>query len=225
MKRNSPIKGLMLYAFHSASGNIALLTVGCLLMGFFISAGLDRIVTAAGNTILYLSFTGLLIMIISSSLLVSASKDTASKWNRFQLAMPVKRTDVIASKYLGHLLMLLIAIVVAGITIGIGIVLHENLRESVIENLHIVISVGIVPSLIACGLFYPAIYTIGENKEEALFIVCLGGSMGIMLFFRWIGNAIGISQNIITILCAAVSVILFVASYVAATKIYAKKDL
>lgn len=217
MKKNSPIKGLIIYTFYSASGNTSIVLAVCLLIGIIMTV--TGIPTGLSASVFFW------ITFLSCTLMISAHKDSASKWNRFQLAMPVKRSDVIASKYLGHLILLLVGIVLAGIFIGLSAAIHENLLNNVLDAVLTVVPACIGTSLLSCSLFYPIIYSIGENKEEALSLVCISSALAINVFVLWVGNMVKFSQYINAVFCIAVATVLFVVSYAITTKIYANKDL
>jgi len=217
MKINSAIKGLMLYSFHSASGNITfMLTISLLPACIFLVTGAFSF---------FVIFAGIALIAVPCSLIMSAHKDSTSKWNRFQLTMPVKRKDVIAAKYLSHLLLLLVGIGLVGIFTAISIALHENLffgiRQAGIDYFPVFIGIA----LLAGGLFYPLVYTVGENKEEALSAVCIAGAGGIFVLISWILNMTNLTQNNIALLCITITMVLLVCSYMTARNIYANKDM
>lgn len=217
MKKKNPIKGLVLYTFLSARSNIIILfplviIAYCFML--FIKDKSNFVIVASGG-----------IFILSVIPLLNTYKDIASKWNRFQLSAPVKRKDVITSKYITHLCSIVIAVVITGIFAVIGILLHKNLLYAINKTGFVYTLLSVSSSLFSCGLFYPLLYTIGANREEVLTIICTAGGFGFLLFIRQIGVMAGLTLDTSTIFCLIISVILFAVSYIITVRVYQKKDL
>ena len=218
--QNSPIKGLLLYTFYSATATARLILGICLLFGVYLLCAI-RFHALHAHSAPVFALMG--IATFSCSFIMSEYKDVATKWSRVQLAMPIKRSDVIASKYLGHLLMLSLGIALTAIFIG----LHFPLRDCVecfIENILWFVPASIGTSLISCGLFYPVAYVMGIDKDGALYLVCMFVSGGINALILWIGYTAKLPQIVNAAVCVIISAVLFVVSYVITAKIYAKKD-
>jgi hypothetical protein len=216
MKKNNPIKGLLLYTFYSAMGNMALMSGMALLVGcvFLITGQFNYFTAFAIGALIGIPWVPMM----------NTHKDTASKWNIFQLTTSVKRKDVIAANYLGQFLLLLAGTVLIGIFIGISIIIHGNLHGEIVETAIDYFPIFMGAALLTNALFYPLVYTIGENKEEALSLVSVAIASGISIFIFWIGNKLNLSQIIIALLSLTITIVLFVVSYVITKKIYANKD-
>jgi hypothetical protein len=164
------------------------------------------------------------IMLFSFSFMFAKLKDAASKWNRFQLGLPVKRSDVIKADYLGLLVMLAAGIVITAILITPGIIINNFSADIVIESVLIMVPFSIGSSLLASGLYYPALYAVGKNKEEAFLIICLIFSAFTVGFFMEF-----VTPEDMLIFGAAIAIavpaILFGISYIITQKIYARKDI
>lgn len=217
MKKNHSITGLLLYSYHATSGTTLLIFAVWILFGF--------IMLVTGDARIYPNLTGFGIITISCSFMLCAHKDNDTKWNKCQLAMPIKRSDVIASKYLSLLFLMLAAITLIAAFTGLSMVFHESIREVVRNTSLIVISTSIGISLAACAFFYPIIYTIGENKEEVIIILCIFGGAAINLFILLMGEKLNFSIITSAALCIIIPAALFSISYVITKKIYAGKDL
>ncbi|MCL2773049.1 MAG: ABC-2 transporter permease [Oscillospiraceae bacterium] len=225
MKKNKPIKGLILYNFYSASYNILLIFAMFLLIGILLIAA-EKI---TGNLYYYSSLYPAIILVgiglFSWTFMLSSKKDSASKWNRFQLAMPIKRSDVITSKYLGQLMMMLVGIVLTAIFTGLFFGLHLLYWKDFVRYSFSYVPLSIGIALVSCGLFYPITYTVGENREEGFSVISMLVAGGINALILWIGHTANLSQIVNAIVCVAISAVIFVVSYAIAVKIYAKKDL
>jgi ABC-type transport system involved in multi-copper enzyme maturation permease subunit len=217
VKKNSAVRGLILYFFYSSIENV----ITSLILTFI--CGIAVLITGVPAIFTMISIFG--IVLLSCSFVICTTKDTASKWNKFQLTLPVKRNDVIAAKYLGHLVLLLAGLVIAGIFIVIGVVLYEIPIEDVKASALLIIPTCIGTSLLACALFYPIAYTIAANREEALALACIFGSGAISALILWIGNTLNFQDRINAVFCIGIAVLLFIVSYIITKKMYAKKDL
>jgi hypothetical protein len=217
MKKRHSITGLLLYSYHATRGTTLLILAVWILLGF--------IMLVTGDARIFPNLTGFGIVTISCSFMLCAHKDNSTQWNKCQLAMPIKRSDVIASKYLSLLFLMLAAITLIAAFVGLSMVFHESIKEVVRNTSLLVISSSIGISLAACALFYPIIYTIGENKEEVIIIFCILGGAAINLFVLVMGEKLNFPDIISAVLCVIISVALFGVSYVITMEIYAKKDL
>ncbi|MBA4700544.1 MAG: ABC-2 transporter permease [Ruminococcus sp.] len=217
MKKRNSITGLLLYSYHATRGTTLLILAVWILHGF--------IMLVTGDARIFPNLTGFGIVTISCSFMLCAHKDNSTQWNKCQLAMPIKRSDVITSKFLSQLFLMLVAITLIATFVGLSMVFHESIKEVVRNTSLIVTSSSIGISLVACALFYPIIYTIGENKEEVIIIFCILGGAAINLFILVMGETLNFSNITSAALCIIISVALFGISYVITKKIYAKKDL
>ena len=217
MKKNNPVKGLIIYTFYSANGNITMISPAIFLLGI--------IMAVTGTLFMYQIYMAFGIAVLSCTLIMNAHKDSASKWSKFQLALPVKRSNVVTANYLGHLFMLFASILLAGILIGLGVTLNESLMENISGYVFTYIAYCVGISLVACAVFYPIIYTVGASKEEGIYTVSLLAAGGFLSLIWWMGRWYNISYTTISILQITISSALFTASYLLTTKIYAKKDL
>jgi ABC-type transport system involved in multi-copper enzyme maturation permease subunit len=216
MKRISLVKGLILYSYHSAIGNIAIVSAICLVVGILL--------VITGDSRFLNIFISLGITLMSCSLMYCVQKDKSSKWNRYQLAMPVKRSDVIASQYLGHLIALLYAIIFTGTFSYISIVLHKDILTMFNENALSIIPLSIGASLVSCALFYPFVPALDANGGESLIFVCMLIACCINAFIYWLGHKAELPQGINAALCIVLSIVFFIISFIITIKIYAKKD-
>jgi len=220
-RKTNPIKGLLLHSFYSARTTIMILFCFSLLFGIFLCLAIHF---GAIHAHVAPVFALLGISAFSCSLMAGEYKEIAVKWNKFQLAMPIKRSDAIASKYLGHLLMLLAGIIFTGIYIGLIFVLQEGCRECFVEKIFMSVPASIGTSLVSCALFHFIACVAGMDKEGALWVVCMfvsGGINGLILWTGYVANV----QFIGAAACILVSAALYAVFYVVTKKIYAKKDL
>jgi hypothetical protein len=212
------IRGLIKYSIYSATGSLIVLFLMTLLVGI--------VAALINDPLMYETACFFGIMLFPFSLVLSKPKDTLSKWNRFQLALPVKRKDIINSHYIGHLIMQFMGIIITAVIIAPGVIINNIPADIIIESILFIVPLSIGASLVGCGLYYPIVYAVGDNKEEAIALI----SMIVPAFM--IGFILGYERNIeydmsmiIPVFSIIISLILFVISYVITKKIYAKKDI
>ena len=225
MKEKNVIMGLMMLLFHSASGNLLVTLMACTV--------LSTIFLITGNPSFYMFFVILTVVMPLYTIITSIaggylSKYT-SKWERFQIAMPIKRKDVISSRYLCMLIVSIVGIPVFVIIMSIGIALHQNLSEiigKIISSTVSIFSISFGVSILLGALFFPlTCMKIGENKRESLAFACMLGALGIIGLVSWLGLSMHISQYTISLFRIAVSVIAFILSYLFTKNLYEKLDL
>jgi len=170
-------------------------------------------------------FYGIVILLISNSTLSgSLYKDAISKWNQFQITMPLSRKDVVSSHYLGNILSVLIGIVLNVILVSVSAILGTIAWEditTIIGTFLMGIGVTFFSGGINCLLFY----NLGKSKSEFFGIIPLALASGTLAIFIVVGTSFGFTLNVASALYLAVSAILFGLSYFISLRIYAKKDL
>jgi len=222
MKANKTIIGLIMFLFHSASGNLPITLMACSFLGI--------VFLVTGNPAHHTFFVILTIVMPPYTIITSIACGYASKWERFQIAMPVRREDVTSSQYLCIIIVSIVGIPFIGIIVGIGIALHESLSEivdKVVSSTVSVFSISFGIALLLGALLFPLTCTKigGENKGEALAFVCVLAALGIIGLVSWAGFSMNLSQYTISLLRIAVSVISFIFSYLLTKNLYAKLDL
>ena len=216
MKKKNSINGLILYSLYSSGGNIVLFISISIILGV--------IYAVTGNESFSFLLPGIAVTTLPCTLMLTSHKESSSKWNRFQLTMPVKRKDVIASKYLGLLLLLLVGTAIFGMFTIFAAVLHSG--EDIVSSVLFIFSLLVGVALLSGGLFYPAVYVFSdESKSEALSIICILGAFGINAGVLWMGDKVGLASNSAAVVCLIVSAVLFALSYSVASKKYSQKDL
>ncbi|MCL2200026.1 MAG: ABC-2 transporter permease [Defluviitaleaceae bacterium] len=217
MKTRSPLKGMLAYSFYSASGNLSLVFLFCLLLGSWF------LITGSPNIFMFF----LLVAISFPPAVILLGGKGGMKWERFQITMPLKRKEVATANYLSIVIALIMGIVLIGIISSIGFALHENMLDLFVSAGLEMLTLYFALVLIATGLIYPLACTKpGKSKssEQALFLVCMLSAAGIFQLVSWVGNRAFLSQEIISLLQIVIAGIVFIASYLITRRIYAKLD-
>ncbi len=151
-------------------------------------------------------------------------RDSASKWDRFEITMPVKRDEVVIARYISFLLFALMGITISLMTVGLS-ALFGN--EIVYERIIFAFAGGITMILLTPALAYPMMIRFGGDKSESIVMYSLMASMGIFVVFGEFVWGILPNSEIVSyrlfIICF--SIILFLVSCFISILIYRKKEL
>jgi len=211
MKKRSPMKGLITYSFYAIDKSLISELVLLLVLG---------ILFMVTENIMFYNFFVMSALAAAPYIFLSKSGDS-SKWDRFQISMPVKRTEVIKALYLAVILLMLPGIPLIGIIWGLGYVMHESAYS--FEFIMPALSAGSVLTWVA--LLFPLSFTkIGRNNEQILFIVCMGAAVGIMMGVLFGAIWLDIPNNILPLVMIGIASIIYIISYVITKGIYAKVD-
>ncbi|MCL2565402.1 MAG: ABC-2 transporter permease [Defluviitaleaceae bacterium] len=217
MMKNNPTRGLLMYSFYSSKGNIG---VALLLI---LALGITLLIT--GSTTVYAFFTLVAIGIPPYIIMIKMGAKNQTQWEKFQISMPLKRKNIVASFYLSIVIATFAGFLLCGVILGIGLVFHEGLMEHVIKTAFGSVSYIIGIALLMAGLLLPIGSTkFGENKGEVFFTLCLGIAAGIVLLIQWAGGKVDIPPAIISLSQIVIALTALVISYYITSKIYAKMD-
>jgi len=217
MKAKHPMKGLLLCSFYTASGNTVLLLLALLALGgVFVVTGQ---VFFFNMSVIYATTVLPMQVIIGM-----ASND--GKWERFQLSMPIRRSDLIRVHYISLVLSgTVVPLVLITALTGVGVVLHESTFDQGFASAMInsVPAFG-MPFLIS-GLCFPlASSKLGKGREGAILSICFFIAIGIMMIVPQMGDWFNLSFHMVAILIAGISALIFIVSYPITRKMYSKMD-
>ena len=216
MRTVYPIKGLLRFYYYAQSGNIAAFTALCLVLA--------AVAVITGNRFVYNSFFTFVVAGLPYIIIISMGGKEYPKWERFRIAMPIKRGDLASAQYLCILLASLVGLPLAVLVAVLTFNIHEidyNLTIALIN----ILAVLAMP-LIFSGILFPLGTTkFGENKQETFFFICLAVTVGFtVILMPQIGNWLGWADGIAPLVTFAVALVVFVGSYYITRRIYAKQD-
>ena len=217
MKTNNPTRGLLMYSFYSARGNIGVAILVALAMGVAL--------LITGNTVVYTFFVSVAIGIPPYLIMMKMGAPNQLQWEKYQVSMPVKRKNMVAAFYLSILLAAIFGLLLCVVILGVGFILHESIAEVIIETAFSQLSYILGLALLMGGLLLPIGSTkVAENRGEAFFSICLGLAIGITWIISWVGIRAGISPVIMSLSRVIISAIVFIISYYIVSNMYSKND-
>lgn len=212
------MKGLFINNFYSSIGNIKLFLTIVLAAAAF--------VLVTGNSTAQELFVYITITALSINAVVSSRKDAISNWNKFEITMPVKRKDIIKSKYLSYVFWLGIGTALALVVTMVTMLIHGNSNLLYgMSNFYSMFVLGIGISLFTGALFFPFAYLVGIDKSETILIISVLFAIGLAVIILNVLNQF-ITDFIIRMVAFVIIYILFFAfSYTLTLGIYLKKEL
>ena len=169
---------------------------------------------------------GLLAIPIPAYMIMVSMGYEGTKWERFQMTMPIRRKDLADSLYIRVLLASIIGIPFFVIVTAIGYVLHENLFENPLMST-VVVSTSLFLShpLILAGLVFPLTFLVKEGgKQDVAIVICVFASIAIWTFLVSVGANLGLSEETAALLTLSISAAICIVSNLIVRRMYAKMD-
>lgn len=202
------MKGLLKSNFFAVWINAKIFLIFMVLMGIA--------VTIIPGPTLQMYFV--IIGIVGSSAIAATAigNEFSSKWGKYKLTLPVKRTDIVKSLYLNHLFWTIAGTLFVGMATGLSYMLHGFTFDQPAGVFSLFI-LGISISIYMGAVFIPLIYLTKEDKTVVFLIISLVCAVGISaMFFN-----IPVFGNTSIIVCA---ILLFVLSYLLTRSVFKRKE-
>lgn len=212
------MKGLILKDLLNLKGNVKFILLFIIMFGFMSSLG-------DGNVN---NFIGVIIVLCTTMIVSTFSYDDLNKWDSYVLTMPIKRNDIVLSKYLTMLIFSFIGVLVS-LIVSVIIGYFKNtlvLNETLLIN-------ALILSVSVCfgSLILPLVYKFGTERARLLMILCfLVPTLALLVFKSILENisspiSIEIIFNTLAYSLPFIATFLFVVSYFISSKIYSKKEV
>ena len=214
------MKGLLKNNVYTVWANVKVFSVFILILGIFVIAVRDQP--------LQISYVLIGIVGFSVSAIVGAKNEFVSKWGKYKLTLPVKRTDIVKSLFLNQIIWMLVGTLFTGMGTGLSWLLHGCPFDQSIDALTLV-ALGVSISLFMGAMFFPLFYLGGAERSDVFLVITLLGAFGIDLVIITVINEL-LDPGITTILfgasaLTACSLLAFVLSYLLSVHIFRKKQI
>lgn len=211
------MKGLIRNNLYSMGGNLrlSLLMAGFLaIFPLFLQETSMIPIILAIQIFLFVANTG-----------TSLRVDESSKWNKFELTLPIKRRTIIGAKYVSFFLLILLGVMMSFLTL---IVVQVSGVQLDLQSVIYSYGFGLTLSITSVALMYPIMLKIGTEKNElVVFISCLA-AIGMMVVLAMIlipsTGGMQLRHPLVGIVSACMAVILFVISYFLSVHIHRNKE-
>lgn len=211
------MKGLIRNNFYSMENNIKISFIMALFsaaVSFFVKHDAFIQMIIAMQLFLFIVNAG-----------ASLHADEVSKWNRFELTLPVKSNDIIKAKYISFAILILLGVVMGSITAIYACVANGF---SNVYSIFYGYEFGLTLSATTAGIMYPLMLKIGTEKNELIMILSAIAAAGLPVLLSAILTPLTGEMNMKHPLVGTVSsifaVALFIGSYFVSVKIYRHKE-
>lgn len=193
--------------------------------GFMILFGI--FVVAVISQSLQIGYVMIGIIGFSVNAITITKNEFISKWGKYKLTLPVKRTDIVKSLFLNQIIWLLGGTLFVGIEISLSWLFHGCPFDQAIDVLTM-FALGVSLSLFMGAIFFPLLYVGGEEKSEVFLVISLLCAFGIDFSIVSVVNDL-MKPGIASIVCGALTLIIcsllaFALSYLLTAKIFKKKE-
>lgn len=216
------MNGLFRNNLYATLSNTKVFSGIMLLLGVF--------VVAMDNKIPSLIIDYMLLGMIGFSLnaIASLRKESATKWSKYKLTAPIKRSDIVKSYFISLLLWLLVGMAFAGAAVTLSVMLHGFPFDRN-TDIFTVFVVGVGISLFMGAIFFPLFYLGGEERNEVFLVISLLCSIAIIMGLTTFINTLFpnmttlqlILGGMVILVCALLA---FALSFTIAVGIFKKKE-
>ena len=155
----------------------------------------------------------------------SLHADVVSKWNKFELTLPVRYNDIIKAKYISFAILILPGIFMGSITAVYACVTNGF---SNVQSVLYGYEFGLTLSAATTGIMYPLMLKTGKEKNEMIMILSAIAASGLPVLLSAILAPLtggpDMKHPLTGIVSAIVSVVIFTGSYFVSVKIYRHKE-
>ncbi len=211
------MKGLIRNNFYSMENNIKISFVIALFLAvvsFFVKQeGFIQMIIAMQLSIFIVN--------VGTSL----HADVVSKWNKFELTLPVKSNDIMKAKYISFAVLILLGIIMGSIT---AVYAYAANGFSNARSICYGYEFGLTLSAAMAGIMYPLMLKIGTEKNEIIMIVSAIAAVGLRALLSAVLTPLTGEMNmqhpLVGIVSAIVAAVIFIGSYFVSVKIYRHKE-
>lgn len=175
------MKGLLKNNFYGVIENLKIA------LAFVMLVGVLLLIT--GEATLLSAFSLIAPPIIALLMVSCVRKESASKWEKYKLTLPVRRKAIIESQYISHTIWSISGVVIVAVFMTLTVFIHgdQYFYYGFRDAITLVLGGGILAILI--GAFsYPLYYLWGAEKTEVILIISVIGSIGIVFALTMLVN-------------------------------------
>ena len=211
------MKGLIRNNLYSMENSI--------LIAFIISVFLAIVPFGGVNPTLLPMIISIQIFVFVVNIGTSLRADETAKWSKFELTLPIKRSNLVLAKYVSIIILILM-----GIVMGTATMVLSSYYDYAVSHSALVygFEYGLTLSILSTSIMYPLSLKLGAGKSEIIFIMSAFATIGIMLLIAAVLSPWTEGMNLRHPLVGAVSVVVaivaFVLSYFVSVIIHNKKE-
>ena len=211
------MKGLIRNNLYSMENSI--------LIAFIISVFLAIVPFGGVNPTLLPMIISIQIFVFVVNIGTSLRADETAKWSKFELTLPIKRSNLVLAKYVSIIILILMGIVMGTATMVLSSCYNYAADYSALVY---GFEYGLTLSILSTSIMYPLSLKLGAGKSEIIFIMSAFATIGIMLLIAAVLSPWTEGMNLRHPLVGAVSVVVaivaFVLSYFVSVIIHNRKE-
>ena len=197
------MKGLIQNNLYSMENSI--------LIAFIISIFLAILPLGGVNPTFLPMIISIQIFVFVVNICTSLRADETAKWNKFELTLPVKRSNLVLAKYLSIIILIFVGIMMGTVTM----VLSSHFDYAVSRSMLVYgFEYGLTLSILSMSIMYPLTLVLGAEKSEIIFILSAFVTIGSMLLIARVLSTWTEGMNLRHPLVGAVSVMVAIAAFI-----------
>lgn len=199
------MKGLLRNNFYAADSNLKAYAAIILSLGLFVVA-MDNAIPNLLTNYIIISMTG-----FSLNGVICIRQEADSKWPTYKLTTPVKRSDIVKSYYVTHLLWITAGVLHAALCITLSVTLH-GFPFDMLTDVMMLFVTGISVNLFLGALFFPLIYACGSERYSVVsFLSLLGAIVIVTSIVSLINYLFGHTMTTLQIIVSGVGILMLAA--------------
>ena len=211
------MKGLIRNNFYSMESNVKI--------SFIIALFLSVVAFFVKHSAFIQMIIAMQVFIFIVNVGTSLHADVVSKWNKFELTLPVKYNDIIKAKYISFAMLFLCGGVMGSITAISVYVASDN------SNMQFVLygyEFGLTLAATTAGIMYPLMLKIGTEKNELIMILSGIASIGLLVLVSAaltpLTGEMNMKHSLVGKVSTIVALAIFIISYFVSVRIYRHKE-
>ena len=175
------MKGLLKSCFFGIKGNLRVIGAAALLLG--------GICLIMGDPSVVSIFPFLPAPVLGAAAVACLRRESASRWSRYKITLPVRRKDIVKSQYISHGICALAGMACAGIFLCLALIIHGNIYfyYGFRDVLTLILGGGILAVFMG-AIAYPPYYWWGEEKTEIIIALSILGAVAVILALSMLIN-------------------------------------
>lgn len=211
------MKGLIRNNFYSMENNIKI--------SFIIALFLSVVAFFARHSAVIQMMIAMQLFIFIVNVGTPLHADVVSKWNKFELTLPVKRNDIIKAKYISFAVLFLFGVIMGSIT-AISVCVSSGFSD--MQSVLYGYEFGLTLSATTAGIMFPLMLKFGTEKNEMIMILSAIASVGLLFLVSAVltplTGEMNIKHSLVGIVSTIVALVIFVSSYFVSIRIYRHKE-
>lgn len=211
------MKGLFLDNFYKTIVGMKILLSTLFLIGAIIFGFVE-------NQLIVHVYIFIIFLSVSVFVLSSIRKDGDTRWNKYEITLPVKRKTIIQCKYLSFMFWIFIAFVMAAMFTGIVVLKGDKYFDFGMRDILTLFYIAISLVMQMSSFYFVGLYSLGFEKSDIMVILSLIIAIGFSVLFVGILNTSNVGIETGRTILLGVSILLFALSYNITNLLYSKSE-